>query len=369
MLENEDKKEKQETKKDSLMWSEEDYDAMQKMTGFDEESISEDQKKGINVIVFVVFCIFCLIIGLLIGYNINKREPSNTYIITDDSKQVLFYNRLNESNELYLYGLNEKNEENSILELTDASFAYNYFDDNLYVLISKDGLKLYKYTFINGGYERDLVKRFYDKYDSFYFIDNYIILKNDDNIKVFNEKGINVKNFTLDADSIIGYNDTKVIYRKEKTLNIYNLVSDENKIISEKLDSFLLKDMSKLFYLENDKLTYYSITNEIGKELLDISSNSIFVKINDYYLFNDGKSLFILDNGITKLKDFDFNINEIAYLDQNSIIFILEDYDIYNCPFTSNNYFIFDVQAKTISSKEISGCLNTQVINDLVKVK
>ena len=65
MSKNEDKKEKQEIKKDSLMWSEEDYDAIQKLTGFDEESVSEDQKKGINVIVFVVFCIFCLIIGLL----------------------------------------------------------------------------------------------------------------------------------------------------------------------------------------------------------------------------------------------------------------------------------------------------------------
>ena len=50
----EEKREEFEEKKDSLMWSEEDYDAMQKLTGFDDESILEDQKKGVNLVIFSI---------------------------------------------------------------------------------------------------------------------------------------------------------------------------------------------------------------------------------------------------------------------------------------------------------------------------
>ena len=110
MEEKEKKEGEQEVKKDSWMWSEEDYDAMQRLTGFDEDSVEADQKKGINLIVFIIVCVVCLVGGILIGYNINKKAPEEkpdiTVIKTVDDKKVetvAVYNRLNASGELYLY--------------------------------------------------------------------------------------------------------------------------------------------------------------------------------------------------------------------------------------------------------------------------
>ena len=94
-------------KKDNLIWNEEDYQTMEKLTGFDEETIENDQRKGIQIIIFVIVCIFMLILGILIGYNIPKKNTEVKPIITEDTKKTpkisVAYTKKNNSGELYLY--------------------------------------------------------------------------------------------------------------------------------------------------------------------------------------------------------------------------------------------------------------------------
>ena len=94
-------------KKDNLMWNEEDYQTMEKLTGFDEESIENDKKKGIQIVIFVITCLVMLIFGILIGYNIPKKDNKTNITITEEIKKVpeinVAYTRKNNSGELYLY--------------------------------------------------------------------------------------------------------------------------------------------------------------------------------------------------------------------------------------------------------------------------
>ena len=376
MEEKEKKEGEQEVKKDSLMWSEEDYDAMQRLTGFDEDSVEADQKKGINLIVFIIVCVVCLVGGILIGYNINKKAPEEkpdiTVIKTVDDKKVetvAVYNRLNASGELYLYVLNSEAEEISILDLTNQKYAYQYIDEDLYVLLEKDGLNLYDYSFSKDGYHRELVHKFESEYNAFYFRNSLILIKNKNELKFYNIEGTLVSSVTLDADQIYDYTSEYIVYAKNNKINIYYIKTNNIKSLTKKASSFLYLDNDQVFYIEKNKLYRYSIIGDVLKDIATVKVNTIFTKIESYYMFNDGKTLYYFDKDVKKVKDFDYNINEIANLDRDNLVFILDDYNTTTCLMDDKKFDVYNISSKGISEKNISGCLNTQVINGLINIK
>ncbi len=376
MEEKEKKEGEQEVKKDSLMWSEEDYDAMQRLTGFDEDSVEADQKKGINLIIFIIVCIVCLVGGILIGYNINKKAPEEkpdiTVIKTVDDKKVetvAVYNRLNASGELYLYVLNSEAEEISILDLTNQKYAYQYIDEDLYVLLEKDGLNLYDYSFSKDGYHRELVHKFESEYNAFYFRNSLILIKNKNELKFYNIEGTLVSSVTLDADQIYDYTGEYIVYAKNNKINIYYIKTNNIKSLTKKASSFLYLDNDQVFYIEKNKLYRYSIIGDVLKDIATVKVNTIFTKIESYYMFNDGKTLYYFDKDVKKVKDFDYNINEIANLDRDNLVFILDDYNTTTCLMDDKKFDVYNISSKGISEKNISGCLNTQVINGLINIK
>lgn len=375
MAENEEKKGTEEIKKDSLMWSEEDYDAMQKLTGFDEESVLEDQKKGINVVIFVIVCIVCLIVGIIIGYNINKLtpQPEPQVILVDevvkDAKVVAIYNRLNASNELYLYALDDSDEEVSLADLTDTKYAYQYINNELYLLVSKDGLNLYDYSFSKDGYHRDLVKEFEDEYDVFYFKHDIILIANKKDIKLYSEKAELINSAKFDYDKINDYTSEYIIYTKDTKLFIYYFKTSSSKQLTKRMTSFAYLDNDQIFYVEKGKIYEYSIIGDSAKELMNIKSNSIFEKVGKVYILNDSKDLYIYDKSLTKIKSFEYEINEIAYIDPNNIVLILEDYNSNNCLMDEKTFNLFNVKESYLTEKKLNGCLNIQVINGYINAK
>ena len=127
-------------KKDNLMWNEEDYQTMEKLTGFDEESI--------EIVIFVITCLVMLIFGILIGYNIPKKDNKTNITITEEIKKVpeinVAYTRKNNSGELYLYLSDKQNEEYAIFDLSDYNnYYYNIYNNVLYVILVDDKMTLF----------------------------------------------------------------------------------------------------------------------------------------------------------------------------------------------------------------------------------
>ena len=358
-----------EEKKDSLMWSEEDYTAMQNLTGFDEESIFKDQKKGISILILVIVCVICLILGMFIGYNIQpkkevtKKEESEIAYLPQ-----AFYTKLNQSDELYLYELNNVGEETAILDLSNSSYKYEYIENYLYLLIEKnETLKLYRYKFSKQGYRRDLVKEF-DNYTSFNFMNGLIALNDDKFINLYDLSGMIVKTFELEKANILSYNENYLVYADYKKLSIIDSKLDSTKVITENMDSFLTFSNDDIYFIENNKIYVVSTSNYDKVEVTETESTNVFKKLNDYYIFNNGKSLYILDNEMKKIKDFDYKINELLYLDRDNLVIILDDYDAHECALKLNKYYLFNINSKSIIERNIRGCLNYKVINDYIKI-
>ena len=370
----EDKKEKHEVKEDSLMWSEEDYDSVQKMTGFDDESILEDQKKGINIIILVVICIVCLTAGIVIGYNINKKSTPEPTTYTDEPKVIVptiasAYTRLNESNELYLYIVSSIDEEFSVMQLNDSNYHYDIEGADLYILIDNDGLNLYKYSFDRNGYHRELATSFNDRYQAFYYKNGFVLIKRENYARMYNKTGVLYKEIETNIKNILDYTEDYIVYESDTSLNVYNIKTDEIKVITDKEYKFLLYSDNQVFYLEEGKIYNYDIIKDSTNEIAEVKSTNIFAKVKDHYLYNDGKDLYISDTSIIKMKEFNNEINELAYLDKDNIIFILDDYDIENCALKENEYYVYNINTKSMTTKKISGCLKTIIINDLVVSK
>ena len=47
-------------KKDTLMWSDEDYKSMEKLTGFSEEDVQKENKKALQILLYSLAFIFIL---------------------------------------------------------------------------------------------------------------------------------------------------------------------------------------------------------------------------------------------------------------------------------------------------------------------
>ena len=366
-------KEKREKPEDSLMWNEEDYDSIQKITGFDDESVEEDQKKGVNLVVFIIICIISLLVGIFIGYNIHKKNPNQPQLYTEGPTIILptvvsAYTKMNEAGELYLYIINSINEEFSILQLNDLKYYYE-IESNLYVLVDKDGLSLYEYSFDNNGYHRELMTTLNDRYEAFNYKNGLILIKRDNYVRFYNKNGVLVREVETALDSVLDYNNEYMIYQVGNNLNIYYFASNEIKTISNDNNKYFLLDDNKIFYLEDDKIERYDILDDNIVEITKAPANSFFIKIEDYYLYNSGKSLYILDNSIRKIEEFKKDINEYAYLDQNNVILILDDYNSTDCAFLQKEYGVLELVSKNVVMKKITGCLKTKVINDLITIK
>jgi len=374
MEKNEEKRDGVETNKDSLMWSEEDYETIQKITGFDDESVLEDQKKGVSIVILFVVCIVSLIVGIVLGYNISKRQDSqNTKpIIYNEEPQVIVptvasaYTKVNNANELYLYITNSIDEEFSIMQLNNTKYYYEIRDNNLYVLVDKDGLNLYEYSFNKNGYHRELLATLSDRYEEFNYKNELIMVQRENYVRFYTKSGVLFKEIETDLKNVLDYTEEYMIYNSGSSVNIYNFDKNESKVITEKEIKYLLLDENKLYYLEENKIVFYDISSSNLTEITSVESNNFFVKVNDYYLYNDGKSLYVFDTEINKIKDFNLVINEIAYINPDNLILILSDYDNSNCTFVQKEYNVFNIDSKSIIKKKISGCLKTEVINDLV---
>ena len=131
-------------KKDSLMWSEEDYSTMEKLTGFDTESIEQEQKKTIQIAILVIVCLLMLVVGFIIGYNFPKSAKDEQVGIAETPKIFeieMAYTKKNNSGELYLYIVDNNNEEQPIFELSPYYFySFNCYQNDLYVILDLHGV-------------------------------------------------------------------------------------------------------------------------------------------------------------------------------------------------------------------------------------
>ncbi len=359
-------------KKDDLMWREEDYTAIQKLTGFDEESIAEDQKRGLNILVFSIVCAICLIIGIVIGYNVQPRSESKRY---SDSEKVLqalpqaFYTKMNTSNELYLYELNNVGEEVYLLDLSNASYKYDFIDNYLYLLFEKNGtLRFYRYEFTKQGYRRDLVKEFDSDYNEFYFENGFIALGTKNGVALYDLGGLNIKTFDVQNVNILAYNENYLVYSSKNKLYVLDSSTETTKVITSNMNSFLTFDNDTVFFTEGSKMYEVSTSDYEKKEIAEFKENNVFLKVNNYYVYNDGKTLYLLDGEVKKIKEFDSSISELLYIDCNNLVIVLDSYDAYKCSLQSDNYYLLNINSKSILERKIEGCLNYKIINDYVKI-
>ncbi len=373
MKDNENEKDLEELKNDSLMWNEEDYYTMQKITGLDEESVEEDKRKGLNLIILAITCIVSLILGFLFGLKFTQKYLNKPIIYTIEEKKDeynYFFTRSNQANEVYLYRVNSKDEETPLLNLTDSKYALVSDDEALFVLLKKDVLYLYKYTFTEQSYNRVLVKTSSKDIDAFYIKNGYILLKKGESINIYNLNGNLFREISLKADEVVDYSNKSVTYINDNTLAIYYYDTKETDIITDNLTNYLLSDNDKIFYTLENKLYCYSIIDKTSKELIEVQKEILkFIKLSDCYILTDGKSLYIYDNEFHKIKDFDSEINELVFIGKESLLIVPDDYDNENCAFLDKKYFVFDIKTRTITEKTMEGCLNTAVINDLIIVK
>ena len=149
-------------KKDSLMWSEEDYSTMEKLTGFDTESIEQEQKKAIQIAILVIVCLLMLVVGFIIGYNFPKSAKDEQVGIAETPKIFeieMAYTKKNNSGELYLYIVDNNNEEQPIFELSPYYFySFNCYQNDLYVILVDDKISLFKVELTKFGHTNQKIR-------------------------------------------------------------------------------------------------------------------------------------------------------------------------------------------------------------------
>ena len=372
-------------KKDNLIWNEEDYQTMEKLTGFDEETIENDQRKGIQIIIFVIVCIFMLILGILIGYNIPKKNTEVKPIITEDTKKTpkisVTYTKKNNSGELYLYLLDNQNEEYAIFDLSGyTSYYYNIYNNYLYVILVNDKMSLFKVELTNNGYKNHQLKEFIDEYSStnIQFVNDLIYFMNDNKLLVYSISTDSYQNIEneLILDNILSINDDYILYSNQNHVEIYNLNTNEINSIGENiLQATFIGDNVLYFILSNNHETVlfyeYSINDKTNTFIAEGDyNNTILMNINNLYLYNDNNKLYSYD-GVSnnEIYEAESKISEISYLNPNEIIIIPDTYTNDDCSLACVKVGIFNIQTKKINIKTINGCLDTKIINDVIFAK
>lgn len=369
-------------KKDSLMWNDEDYQAMEKITGFDEESIEADRKKGMQIIIFVVICLVMLIIGFLLGYNLPKKDKGDQLIINEEVVSnptiKMAFTKKNDSGELYLYLRDDNENEYSILELSDYSFyKYEYFKNSLYIILIDERMTLYKIDLTKNGYTNNKVNEFVNEYDSnnIYFVDNLIYFIKDHTITLYDINTDTISNFdeNITLDNILAINEKYILYLYENKINLFDLKTKEIALIDDSLLQAVFMGDNILYFKENNNretvLFYeYSIDDKSSNFIAEVEyENAILMYVKGMYLYNDGNKLYSYD-GITNNEIYaaNTNITEIAYLSDNEIIVIPDSYDSANCVDSNTEVAIINIQNKKVNVKELKGCLETRIINDVI---
>lgn len=372
-------------KKDNLIWNEEDYQTMEKLTGFDEETIENDQRKGIQIIIFVIVCIFMLILGILIGYNIPKKNAEVKPIITEDTKKTpkisVAYTKKNNSGELYLYLLDNQNEEYAIFDLSGyTSYYYNIYNNNLYVILVNDKMSLFKVELTDNGYKNHQLKEFIDEYSStnIQFVNDLIYFMIDNKLLVYSISTDSYQNIEneLILDNILSINDDYILYSNQNHVEIYNLNTNEINSIGENiLQATFIGDNVLYFILSNNHETVlfyeYSINDKTNTFIAEGDyNNTILMNINNLYLYNDNNKLYSYD-GVSnnEIYEAESKISEISYLNPNEIIIIPDTYTNDDCSLASVKAGILNIQTKKIIIKTINGCLDTKIINDVIFAK
>lgn len=366
-------------KKDSLMWTDEDYQTIEKITGFDEESIEADRKKGIQIVIFVVVCLLMLVIGFVLGYTLPKEERNARLLIDKEEVNPIIkmaYTRKNSSGELYLYLLDNNDMEHMILNLSDYSFyKYQFYDGSLYVILTDEKMSLYKINLSANGYTNNKEKEFINEYDNIHFVNNKIYFLKEQNISVYDIKrddsfdiSINIK-----IDNILDINEKYLIFVSENKTNILNLENQEIEIIGENILQTIFMGNNILYYKENINretvLFYeYSLFDKSSDFIAEVSfENSILMNIKDTYLYTDKNNLYSYD-GIANNEIYatENGIGEIAYLNADEVIVIPSTYDNLSCSDKITEVAIINITTKKVSIKKLSGCLDTKIINDVL---
>ncbi|MBQ4633919.1 MAG: hypothetical protein IJB71_01055 [Bacilli bacterium] len=366
-------------KKDSLMWSEEDYSTMEKLTGFDTESIEQEQKKTIQIVILVIVCLLMLVVGFIIGYNFPKSAKDEQVGIAETPKIFeieMAYTKKNNSGELYLYIVDNNNEEQPIFELSPYYFySFNCYQNDLYVILVDDKISLFKVELTKFGHTNQKIKEFDIAFDDVFFANNLIYFVKDGNLKVYDVTTAELidQNLQLSFSKIFSINEKSILYLKEEKLYIYDLEQNQETLIGADILEAMFIDDKILYFKFNDNhetivLYEFNLDDSTNKFISDMALNSaMLLNIKGGYLYVDGDKLYLYDginsNEIYQAKE---PIIEISYLNHNEVIIISNDYEITNC--FNNNYEvgIFNIASRNLKIKEVTGCLDTTVINDVV---
>ncbi len=372
--------------KDSLMWNEEDYQVMEKITGFDEETIEKDQKKTLRIIVLTIILVVMLAIGILIGYNLPRRNDKE-FVVTQrplEEKEISIksaYTRKNVSNELYLYLKDNNGEEYSVLDLSKYNnFEYNYYNNKLYVLLESDNLALLEITLNNSSYKSNKVENFNEHNDDrIFFADNLIYFVNDSRVLYYDvvSNQTNDLDFNLSDCYIVSINKNYIIYNKEGKTNLYSFLTGDSVLIADNVLLAEFEGEDKILYLVQDRsektvmLYEFNIDSQDKKFVTEIDIEvAQFINYKELYIYNDDNKVYLYD-GIYNKKIYEIptKISEMAYMNDEEIIFVSADYDSETCALSESKVGVFNLNTHKIKEKTISGCLDTLVINNVVYAK
>ncbi len=371
-------------KKDTLMWSDEDYKSMEKLTGFSEEDVQKENKKALQILLYSLAFIFILGIGILIGYNLprlskkeEKTQPPIEEVIKDDLIINDAYTKKNASGELYLYLEDNQSETYSIMDLSKfTSYQFSIYNNNLYLLIFDDNYKLYQINVNQNGYRTEYIKSFdIDEFSNVYLNDNIIYYSVSKTLEMYNIDNNETTKIEVNLAEILSIKNNKILYKNDNKVYLYDLITkNEEELGEDYLYATVVNDDKILYFVKNNKrntILFYEYSNGQHEFISESTMENLqLLNYQGTYIYIDKNTAYVFENEQNKeIYKINEGISEIAFINKEEVIFIPSTYNITTCDNAKTKVGVYNLLFKQLKEQEIEGCLETQIINDLTLAK
>ena len=371
-------------KKDTLMWSEEDYKSMEKLTGFSEEDVQKENKKALQILLYSLAFIFILGIGILIVYNLprlskkeEKTQPPIEEVIKDDLIINDAYTKKNASGELYLYLEDNQSETYSIMDLSKfTSYQFSIYNNNLYLLIFDDNYKLYQINVNQNGYRTEYIKSFdIDEFSNVYLNDNIIYYSVSKTLEMYNIDNNETTKIEVNLAEILSIKNNKILYKNDNKVYLYDLITkNEEELGEDYLYATVVNDDKILYFVKNNKrntILFYEYSNGQHEFISESTMENLqLLNYQGTYIYIDKNTAYVFENEQNKeIYKINEGISEIAFINKEEVIFIPSTYNITTCDNAKTKVGVYNLLFKQLKEQEIEGCLETQIINDLTLAK
>lgn len=371
-------------KKDTLMWSDEDYKSMEKLTGFSEEDVQKENKKALQILLYLLAFILILGIGILIGYNmprLSNKEEKNQPLIEEVIKDDLIindaYTKKNASGELYLYLEDNQSETYSIMDLSKfTNYQFSIYNNNLYLLLFDSNYKLYQINVNQNGYRTEYIKSFdIDEFSNVYLNDNIIYYSVSKNLEIYNIDNNETTKMEVNLDEILSIKNNKILYKNDNKVYLYDLITKtEEELGNDYLYATIVNDDKILYFVKNNRrntILFYEYSNGQHEFISELTMKNLqLLNYQETYIYIDKNTAYVFENEQNKeIYKINEGISEIAFITKEEVIFIPSTYNITTCDNVKTKVGVYNLLYKQLKEQEIEGCLETKIINDLTLAK